>query len=74
MRSEVFYGSLRTAVVPTIPNARSIVHQVETLQNFADKCNGFGGHYATQDLDEEAFAPRFHPEYRTALFTHLSVY
>ena len=38
------------------------MHQVESLQNFAERCNGFEGHYATQDLDEETFAPRFHPE------------
>ena len=63
MCSEVFYGLLWTAVVPTIQNARSLVYQVESLQNFAERFNGFEGHYATQDLDEETFAPIFHPEY-----------
>ena len=63
MRSEVFYGLLWTALVPTMQNARSLVHQVESLENFAERFNGFEGHYATQDLDEETFAPRFHPEY-----------
>ena len=50
------------------------MHQVESLQNFAERCNGFGDHYATQDLDKETFAPRFHPEYRTALFAYSSVH
>ncbi len=63
MCSEVFYGLLWTADILTIQNARSLVYQVESLQNFAERFNGFEGHYATQDLDEATFAPRFHPEY-----------